>query len=76
MFSYVFMKILEGRPASYDRKMDAASQGRVLEMKNAVVAEVPEGSSVLESGWTPRLAACSRSSWRGSWASRSSAGAC
>lgn len=50
MFSYVFMKILEGRPASYDRGMNAVSGGRVLEVKRAVAEEVPEGSAVLEIG--------------------------
>ena len=42
MFSYVFMKILEGRPRSYDRRMDKASRGRVGEIKASVVKEVPQ----------------------------------
>ena len=50
MFSYVFMKILEGRPASYDRRMEAASGGRIGQLKRAVAAEVPEGCAVLEIG--------------------------
>ncbi len=50
MFSYVFMKILERRPRSYDRKMDKASRGRVMEMKQGVAAEVPAGAHVLEIG--------------------------
>jgi len=50
MFSYVFMKILEGRPRSYDRAMDKASRGRVKQMKEDVAAEVPKGARVLEIG--------------------------
>lgn len=50
MFSYVFMKILEMRPASYDEQMDKASSGRVRMIKQAVVNEVPPGSHVLEIG--------------------------
>ena len=50
MFSYVFMKILEGRPRSYDRRMDKASRGRVRAIKEAVAAEVPQGARVLEIG--------------------------
>jgi demethylmenaquinone methyltransferase/2-methoxy-6-polyprenyl-1,4-benzoquinol methylase len=50
MLSYVFMKILESRPRSYDRRMDAVSRGRVRAMKQAVAAEVPSGTRVLEIG--------------------------
>ncbi len=50
MFSYVFMKILEGRPRSYDRLMDRASLNRVRATKEAVAAEVPHGARVLEIG--------------------------
>ncbi len=50
MFSYVFMKILEGRPRSYDRRMDKASRGRVREIKASVVKEVPQDARVLEIG--------------------------
>jgi cyclopropane fatty-acyl-phospholipid synthase-like methyltransferase len=50
MLSYVFMKILESRPRSYDRAMDKASRGRVKQMKENVAAEVPDGSRVLEIG--------------------------
>ena len=50
MFSYVFMKILEGRPRSYDRRMDKASRGRVGEIKASVVKEVPQDAAVLEIG--------------------------
>ena len=50
MFSYVFMKILEGRPRSYDRRMDELSRGRVRAMKQAVAGEIPSGAHVLEVG--------------------------
>ena len=50
MFSYVFMKILERSPRSYDRKMEKASRGRVVEMKRGAAAEVPAGAHVLEIG--------------------------
>lgn len=52
MFSAVFMKILESRPRSYDRRMDAVSRGRVGALKRAVVDAVssPEGARVLEIG--------------------------
>lgn len=50
MFSYVFMKILEGRPRSYDRLMNRLSRGRIREVKESVAAEVPPGSRVLEIG--------------------------
>jgi len=44
------MKILERRPASYDRRMDRVSRGRVRAMKEAVAAAVTPGSHVLEIG--------------------------
>jgi demethylmenaquinone methyltransferase/2-methoxy-6-polyprenyl-1,4-benzoquinol methylase len=50
LFSYVFMKILEMRPSSYDQRMDKASKGRVRAVKEAVAAEVPRGNHVLEIG--------------------------
>ncbi len=50
MISYVFMKILEGRPRSYDKKMEKVSGGRVRVMKEAVAAEVQPNESVLEIG--------------------------
>ncbi len=50
MFSYVFMKILEMRPRSYDRQMDKISRGRVRAAKEAVANEVSGGSHVLEIG--------------------------
>jgi ubiquinone/menaquinone biosynthesis C-methylase UbiE len=50
MFAAVVMKILEGRPRSYDRRMDLMSRGRVREAKEAVAREVPTGAHVLEIG--------------------------
>lgn len=50
MFSYVFMKLLERRPTSYDRRMEIASRGRVRAAKGAVAAEVSSGQQVLEIG--------------------------
>jgi ubiquinone/menaquinone biosynthesis C-methylase UbiE len=50
VFSYVFMKILEGRPRSYDRRMDRVSRGRVRTLKEAVASQVPQGERVLEIG--------------------------
>ena len=50
MLSYIFMKILETRPRSYDRRMDRFSRGKVTKMKKAVVAAVPERAKVLEIG--------------------------
>ena len=50
MFSYLFMKILEGRPRSYDRRMDAISRGRIRSVKEDIVREIPQGARVLEMG--------------------------
>jgi demethylmenaquinone methyltransferase/2-methoxy-6-polyprenyl-1,4-benzoquinol methylase len=50
MFSYVFMKILEGSPRSYDRRMDRASRGRVRAIKESVAEAVPPEARVLEIG--------------------------
>jgi len=50
VFSYVFMRLLEGRPRSYDRRMDRVSGGRVRALKEAVAAAVPTGARVLEMG--------------------------
>ncbi len=50
LFSYIFMKLLEGRPRSYDRTMDKVSRGRVLEIKRSVAGKIPEGARVLEIG--------------------------
>ncbi len=37
MFSYVYMKLLERRPATYDARMSRASRGRIHAVKAAVV---------------------------------------
>ncbi|MBU0515019.1 MAG: class I SAM-dependent methyltransferase [Proteobacteria bacterium] len=50
MFSYVFMKILEMRPGSYDARMDRVSKGRVRAVKEAVAGEILAGGHVLEIG--------------------------
>jgi ubiquinone/menaquinone biosynthesis C-methylase UbiE len=50
VLSYVFMKILEGCPRSYDRRMDRVSCGRVRTLKKAVAAQVTQGERVLEIG--------------------------
>lgn len=50
MFSYVFMKILEMRPGSYDRRMEKVSRGRTRKIKELVAIAVPGGSHVLEIG--------------------------
>jgi len=50
MLSYVFMKILEGRPRSYDRRIDRISGHRVRAMKERVAGAVPAGSKILEIG--------------------------
>jgi len=44
------MKILEMKPATYDRHMDRASRGRVIKAKQAVAEEVTQGSYVLDIG--------------------------
>lgn len=50
MFSYIFMKILEGRPRSYDRRIERLSGQRIRETRDQVVAAVPPGAKVLEIG--------------------------
>ena len=44
------MKILEGRPRSYDKAMDKASKGRVTAVKKAVAYELADADHVLEIG--------------------------
>ncbi len=63
MLSYVFMKLLEARPRSYDQRMNEVSGGRVLAMKQAAAAELADCTDVLEIGCgTAELAAllCTR----------------
>lgn len=50
MFSYVFMKLLEGRPRTYDRAMNMVSAGRIRRVKEKVAATIAPGSRVLEIG--------------------------
>jgi len=50
MFSYVFMKILETRPRSYDRNINRASLGKVKEVKRQIANLITPGSKVLEIG--------------------------
>jgi ubiquinone/menaquinone biosynthesis C-methylase UbiE len=44
------MKLLEKRPRSYDRRINKASQGRVLSVKKAVTAELTAADRVLDIG--------------------------
>lgn len=50
MFSYVFMKLLEKRPHSYDRAINTISAGRIHRIKEKVAATIIPGSRVLEIG--------------------------
>ncbi len=49
MFSYVFMKILEAHPGSYDRRMNAIT-GEVEAAKIRIAGAIAPGSRVLEIG--------------------------
>lgn len=50
MLSYLFMKILENRPSSYDRRMNKFSLGQTKSIKENVAGEIPENARVLEIG--------------------------
>jgi demethylmenaquinone methyltransferase/2-methoxy-6-polyprenyl-1,4-benzoquinol methylase len=50
MFSYIFMRMLENRPRSYDRRMNKISLGHIKSVKENVVREIPENAQVLEIG--------------------------
>jgi len=50
MFSYIFMKILENRPRSYDRLINKASRGHIMSIKKAVVAELVAADRILDIG--------------------------
>lgn len=50
MFSYIFMKILENRPRSYDRLINKASRGHMMSIKKAVVAELVLADRILDIG--------------------------
>lgn len=50
VLSYVFMKILEGRPRSYDHRIDRLSAGRTRQIRERVAVVVAPESKVLEIG--------------------------
>ena len=50
MLSYLFMKVLENRPRSYDRRMNKISLGHIKSIKENVIREIPENAQVLEMG--------------------------
>ena len=50
MFSYVFMKILESRPRSYDIAIDKTSRRHVLAVKKEVAHELAGAKHVLDIG--------------------------
>ncbi|MGD8762317.1 MAG: methyltransferase domain-containing protein [Desulfobacteraceae bacterium] len=50
MFSYIFMKILENRPRSYDRLINKASRGHIMSIKKTVVAELVPADRILDIG--------------------------
>ena len=50
MFSYLFMRVLEERPRSYDRCMNKISQGHLKSVRENVIREIPENAQVLEIG--------------------------
>jgi demethylmenaquinone methyltransferase/2-methoxy-6-polyprenyl-1,4-benzoquinol methylase len=50
MFSYIFMKILENRPRSYDRLINKASRRHIMSIKQAVVAELAPADRILDIG--------------------------
>lgn len=50
MFSYIFMKILEIRPRSYDRLINKTSRGHVMSIKKAEVAELSSADRILDIG--------------------------
>ena len=50
VFSYVYMKMLERRPHSYDRLMDKTSRGNVLSVRKEIVADLGSAERVLDIG--------------------------
>ena len=50
MFSYIFMKMLERRPQSYDRLINKASRGKALSAKKTIAAELVTAKRILEIG--------------------------
>ena len=53
MFSYIFMKILEAHPRSYDRRISRLSGGRIVEIKKEVASAVQPG---IPARWSGRAA--------------------
>ncbi len=58
MFSYLFMKLLERRPSSYDRLITKASLGRIHSAKKAIAAELGSSRHILEIGCGTGELAC------------------
>ncbi len=50
MYSYLFMRKMENRPRSYDRRMNKISLGHIKSVKENVIREIPENAQVLEIG--------------------------
>lgn len=50
MFGYVFMKVLEGRPGSYDARFERILPGRMGKIRRAVLAHIPPTAHVLDIG--------------------------
>jgi demethylmenaquinone methyltransferase/2-methoxy-6-polyprenyl-1,4-benzoquinol methylase len=50
MLSYIFMRMLESRPKSYDRRMNRISLGHIKSVKENVAREIPDHAQVLEIG--------------------------
>jgi ubiquinone/menaquinone biosynthesis C-methylase UbiE len=58
VFSYLFMKLLEGRPQSYDRLITIASRGKIRSAKKTVAAELASARHILEIGCGTGELAC------------------
>ncbi len=50
MFSYIFMKLLENRPESYDRRVERVSGGHIRAVKESIASKIDSGCNVLEIG--------------------------
>ena len=50
MISYLFMRVLESRPRSFDRRMNKISLGHIKSVKENVIREIPDNAQVLEIG--------------------------
>lgn len=58
MFSYLFMKLLEKRPQSYDRLITKASRGKIRSAKKIIAAELVSAGYILEIGCGTGELAC------------------